>query len=421
MITEVNTTQGLSSSTIPRSVIILAEALSRLHGPAVIRNESNGFHIYLPSPECLKTDGRKEIQSKHLTVNASRYKQTDDWIQKHGHIANESAIDFSAVCHKTNTKYKVSDLLNERKYPTLEKRGLPNITSKVIQASVQKTESLIDDGKGNLVPMDPGTVVPINSLPPFHPAVIYLKDRGYDLDLLYKQFKCSFCTQETPTDPEKGIVYKRLPLDFKDTPQGRIVFYSFINGVQVGWQARIIERVDENIKYYFHPYKNNWVAAEQRNEETKKWEPLPGIEIKLEGYTIGWHPSKYKTAFGMMRNDTLMGLDAAIEFNEIIGLKKSTACIVEGPLDAARIGPGAIALLGKYMSERQADLLVSKFKRLIVVADNDKAGQEMVNRIKYLMSERKVELVFASVPEAFKDVGDMTYADAIDLVFKHIN
>ena len=395
--------------------------MSRLHGPAVIRNESNGFHIYLPSPECLKTDGRKEIQSKHLTVNASRYRQTDDWIQKHGYLRDELAKDYSAVCHKTNTKYKVSDLLNERKYPTLEKRGLHNISSKIIQAATQRAASLVDDGNGNLVPMDPGVVVPITDLPPFHPAVVYLKDRRYDLDLLYKQFKCSFCTRESPENAEKGIFYKRLPLDFKDTPQGRIVFYSFINGVQVGWQARIIDRVEGDLKYYLHPYKNSWVATEQKNAETGKWEPIPGIEIKLEGYTIEWKPSKYKTAFGMQRNETLMGLDAAITFNKTLGLRKPTACIVEGPLDAARIGPGCVALLGKYMSERHADLLVSKFKKLIVVADNDKAGQEMANRIKQLMSERSVEVVFADIPAQYKDVGEMDYDDALHLVYKHIN
>lgn len=401
--------------------MILAEALSRLHGPAVIRNEANGFHIYLPSPECLKTDGRKEIQSKHLTVNASRYKQTDDWVLKHGRLKDELIRDFSAVCHKTNTKYKVSDLLNERKYPTLEKRGLHNISSKIIQAATLKSESLVDDGKGNLVPMDPGVVIPITSLPPFHPAVEYLKNRGYDLELLYKQFKCSFCTQETPENAAKGIFYKRLPLDFKDTPQGRIVFYSFINGVQVGWQARILEKVDNGLKYYFHPYKNNWVAAEQKNAETGKWEPIPGIEIKLEGYTIEWKVAKYKTAFGMQRNETLMGIDAAVEFNQKLKLKKPTACIVEGPLDAARIGPGAVALLGKYMSERHADLLVRKFKKLIVVADNDKAGQEMAKRIKELMSERSAEVVFIDIPEQYKDVGEMTYEAAIEMIFKHLH
>jgi 5S rRNA maturation endonuclease (ribonuclease M5) len=191
--------------------------------------------------------------------------------------------------------------------------------------------------------------------------------------------------------------------------------------VQVGWQARIIDRVEDNIKYYLHPYRNNWVAAEQKNAETGKWEAIPGIEIELDGYTIQWKPSKYKTAFGMSRNETLMGVDAAVEFNNKLGLKKHTAFIVEGPLDAGRIGPGAVALLGKYMSERHADLLVSKFKKLVVVADNDKAGKEMATRIKQLMSERLVDLKFVDIPDQYKDVGEMTYEAAMNLVFKHLN
>jgi DNA primase len=116
-----------------------------------------------------------------------------------------------------------------------------------------------------------------------------------------------------------------------------------------------------------------------------------------------------------------MGVDAAVEFNNKLGLKKHTAFIVEGPLDAGRIGPGAVALLGKYMSERHADLLVSKFKKLVVVADNDKAGKEMATRIKQLMSERLVDLTFVDIPDQYKDVGEMTYEAAMNLVFKHLN
>ncbi len=108
-------------------------------------------------------------------------------------------------------------------------------------------------------------------------------------------------------------------------------------------------------------------------------------------------------------------------FNQKLNLRKPTVCVVEGPLDAARIGPGAVALLGKYMSERHADLLVRKFKKIIVVADNDKAGQEMAKRIKELMSERGMEVVFIDIPEQYKDVGDMPYEAAIELIFKHLH
>jgi hypothetical protein len=417
---EIGSSQGLSLTTIPREILILAEALSRIHGPSVIRNESNGYHIYLPSPECLKTDGRKEINSKHLTVNASRYKQTSDWVAKHGELRDDLAKDFSAICHKTNTRFRVSDLLNEKKFPTLENRGLPNISSKILCAATLKSNSLVDDGKGNMVPMDPGEVIPIIELPARHPAVVYLKDRGYDLNILYKQFRCSYCVKEQPENPEKGIYYKKLPKDFRDTPQGRIIFYAFINGVQVGWQARIIEKVESGFKYYWHPYFNKWVATEHRDEAAKKWKPIPGIEIKGEGYDILWKPSKYKTAFGMSRNETIMGVDAAVNFNKFLKMDKPVAFVVEGPLDAGRIGPGGIALLGKYYSDKQAELLSNKFKKLVFIADNDAAGKEFKIRVREVMQDKMTQVVFLDIPEQYKDIGEMSTEDVIPLIFTHL-
>lgn len=399
---------------------ILAEALSRIHGPSVIRNESNGYHIYLPSPECIKNDGKKEIYSKHLTVNASRYKQTDDWVSRKGRLNNEDEIDYSAICHKTSTKYRVSDLLNEKKFPPLEKRGLLNISSKILCAANQKADCLVPDANGNLVPRDPGKVIPITELPPLHPAVVYLKERGFDLHSLYNQFKCSYCYEEQPEIPDKGIFYKKLPLDFRDTPQGRIIFYSFINGVQVGWQARIIEKVEDNNKYFWHPYKNNWTLAETKDSSTGKWKPLPGIELSYAGFEILWKPSKYKTAFGMLRNETIMGIDAAVDFNNKIRLPKPVVFIAEGPLDAGKIGPGGVALLGKYFSEKHADILVSKFKKLVFISDNDKAGEEFKTRAMLVMKERLVSVEFIAPPAQYKDIGDMPREEAINMILNHL-
>ena len=71
-----------------------------------------------------------------------------------------------------------------------------------------KADCLVPDANGNLVPRDPGKVIPITELPPLHPAVVYLKERGFDLHSLYNQFKCSYCYEEQPEIPDKGIFYK---------------------------------------------------------------------------------------------------------------------------------------------------------------------------------------------------------------------
>lgn len=405
------------NSTVPREVTRLAEALSRLHGPSIIRDEKNGYHIYLPSPECLKTDGRKELQSRHLTVNASKYCELPEWVAKNKKPYDK---DFSAVCHKTDTKYRVSDLLDRRKFKPLEERGIPNAGTSVTSAATARSASLVDDGRGNMIPAPPGEVVPITSLPPFHPAVEYLQQRGYNLQSLYHQLNCSFCVSEYPEDAETGIYYKRLPQGFRDTPQGRIIFYSFIEGVQVGWQARIMDRVVGNVKEYWHPYANQWVPMEGRDPVTNKWATLPGTNITGNGFNITWSPSKYKTAFGMSRNNTLMGVDAAVNWSKALGFPKSTAALVEGPLDAGRIGAGGIAMLGKYLSMEQADMLCKRFRRLLMVMDNDAAGEEATKRVKIVMMDRLTEVIFVKVPDEYKDIGEMTSLSAAALIYKYL-
>ena len=402
---------------VPREVRMLAEALSRLHGPSIIRKEKNGYHIYLPSPACLATDGRRELQSKHLTVNASKYKELPEWVNTHKGLKHDP--DFSAVCHKTSTRYRVSDLLDEKKFPTLDKRGIPNVASHVASFSSINKDSLVSDGRGNMVPRDPGDVVPIIDLPNNHPAVEYLLNRNYDLDVLYRQMRCSYCTREAPEDPTCGIFYKRMPLRFKDTPQGRIILYAFIDGVQVGWQSRIIERVAHNVKEYWHPYANMWVPVETLTADNK-WVPMDGVESEYNGFKCTWKPSKYKTAFGMSRNNALIGVDAAVQFNKLLKLKKRIAVLAEGPLDAGRFGPMGIAMLGKYLSQEQAQILINRFDKIIMVMDNDKAGEEARRRITQVMQDKLTEVVFADVPEGIKDAGAMTTAAAMELIYPHL-
>ena len=281
------------------------------------------------------------------------------------------------------------------------------------------SECLVDDGNGNLVPPDPGDVVPINTLPPLHPATEYLLSRNFNLDSLYKQLGCSYCITEAPENPAKGIYYKKLPSNFRDTPQGRIIFYAHVNKVQVGWQARIIERVSDDAKHYWHPYYNRWVAMERKNE-AGKWEAIPEMEIRRPNYSLLWKPSKYKTAFGMARNDVLMGYDAAVDFNKTLNLKAPTVFLAEGPLDAGRIGPGCLALLGKYLSDKHAELLLRRFKKLVYFADNDKAGMEATARIKSVFSGKNIKVIFAKVPEPYKDLGEMPNLDAITLAYNYL-
>jgi hypothetical protein len=110
-----------------------------------------------------------------------------------------------------------------------------------------------------------------------------------------------------------------------------------------------------------------------------------------------------------------MGLDAAIRFNSILGKEKVTWFIVEGPLDAGRIGPPALAILGKYMSEYQAAVVAKHFSKAVIVADNDFSGKSMKEICKKVLG-LKMEVDTLEVPDGFKDIGEMSQAEATKMI-----
>ena len=85
--------------------------------------------------------------------------------------------------------------------------------------------------------------------------------------------------------------------------------------------------------------------------------------------------------------------------------------LVEGPLDAARIGPPAIALLGKVPSSMQVSRLITFFGQFVLVPDNDKN----ISRERRILDQERLERAFCTIPRRFqimnpwpgvKDAGD---------------
>ncbi len=413
------TTSGLHGAAIDFRILSLAEALAAIHGPVHVAKESSGIHLYMASPRCLEQDGKRELTKRHLAVNASKYFQITNTGQYAGKLTGRRRkIDNCAMCMKTGQPYSVADLLN---YPPLTIRGIPNVATTVkIQ---DNTNWLVDDGRGNKIPVPPGTTVPITELPAGHPAVWYLTQYrpAYDLQALWSQFRCSFCTAEFPESQELKRRYRPLPLDFKDTPQNRIIFFADINTVQRSWQARVIEYVDPHgLKYYLHPYTNQWVACEQR-QPGGKFKPLDSIPQ----HRFEWDLTKYRNARGSSRNDILFGLDAAQQWNFDQGRrgKQTVAGLTEGPLDAGRMGPPFTATTGKFISAEQAQMLVTRFHRIIYVPDTDAAGMKALDDARVLFEGRcdfqvlnLKELGFGS-----KDLGELTGDVARQLIQPLLN
>jgi hypothetical protein len=262
-----------------------------------------------------------------------------------------------------------------------------------------------------MIPDVPGVTVPLASLPAAHPALLYLEQRGYDVRSLVDQMGAEFCTQEAPEDAAKGRFYRRFSGGFRDSPQNRIIFYADIHGVRRGWQARYIEHTEGGTKYILHPYSNAWVpVAEQHLGKWKNIAPYEDLDL-----------SKYKTAFGAKRNEIVMGLDAAIKWNQRIRPGQPAVCTLsEGPLDAGRIGAPGLACLGKSLSSNQSRLIADHFKKVVVLADNDAAGTELKDKIVAELSRYGTAYAIVDVPKEFKDVGDMSTGAALALVGPHL-
>lgn len=390
----------------------LAVALSRKHGDVHIARESGGIHLYMASPEGLEQDGAIELQKKHLSVNADKYFASGKWQSRIGTYNN----DRCALCMKYDKAYEVSTLL---KMVPLSDRGYSEKIQAKVSVGVDNSKFLVDDGKGNLIPEAPGIVIPVNILPDDHPAADYLLKRGYNLSSLVHQFDTSYCMTEMPEDRVRERFWRKLPGGFKDTPQGRIIFFGDMLGVRRGWQARVLSYNDGATEWYYHPYDKAWTAVKNLEDGewkfTSRFEPMPAYNREPQPFD----PSKYRISKGASRNKLILGLDMAIAWNKAHRkLGKRVVIITEGPLDAGKFGPPAVAILGKYLSDDQSDILTKHFDIIMYVSDNDKAGLEGAARIQRKLADKNI--IQIPLPTQYKDPGELPLDEAWALFEKYL-
>jgi len=423
MSTDLITTAGeIRRTEVHPEIMRLAKQLAEKHGQVMISREASGCHLYMASPIVLKTEGVRELEKRHLAVNADRYFGLGAWRG----TAGTRDLDMSAMCMKTETPYRVSVL---RAMLPIQDRGFPDVVAGV-EVRV-KERYLVPDGNGNLVPESPGTVIPITQLPSGHPAKDYLIGRGYDLQRLEAQFHCGYCSAELPErhTVENGIpkkFYAPLPGGWKDTPQGRIIFYFMVRGAPVAWQARIIDKMIGACHFFWHPYSQTWDLVEvqvgKKPDGKPIWQLAPPFNTQPphDWKNPAWEPSKYKTAKDAERNQMVGGLDAAVEWNKANrppGEAIAVGC--EGPLDCARIGPPGLCLAGKFLSDPQVKLICSHFQSLVWVGDDDEVGRKASLRIRAELGPR-LKLHEITLPQGAKDLGELTNEQAAMLFSSYL-
>jgi len=224
-------------------------------------------------------------------------------------------------------------------------------------------------------------------------------------------FRCGFCTKEFP-EGRHNIWYRKFPGGWKDTPQGRVIFHSLVDGVPLTWQGRYIEAISKDglNKYGLHPYTSKRSHLATRANAAQAWVPVSPFDEVDDTGALKFAPSKYKTAKHSVRE--LMGWDAAIRRAAADDNPIRWCVLTEGPLDAARIGPGGLAILGKSLSQDNAAKIASHFHLVLTAFDNDESGSEATDKItKALYGSNACKSVLVSVgpltiPEG-KDLGEM--------------
>jgi len=124
-----------------------------------------------------------------------------------------------------------------------------------------------------------------------------------------------------------------------------------------------------------------------------------------EGLCIGFvarsvEGKVFKNTPGLQKSKTFFNLHRAKRHDKVF--------VVESSFDAIRleqVGAHAVATLGATISKEQRKLLKQYFNQVIVLGDNDEAGQNMSKK---LIASFGAGCVAPSLPEGIKDVSDLS-------------
>jgi hypothetical protein len=141
------------------------------------------------------------------------------------------------------------------------------------------------------------------------------------------------------------------------------------------------------------------------------------IPITFKGALAGWQARyvgeppkgtpKYYTMPGMKKSEVLYNYDVAKAYPYVV--------VCEGPTDVWRVGPAAVALLGKSLSEAQRHLLAAGWGQGTAVVLLDGDAQAEARRVHDALGGFVRDRVLVELP-GDKDPGDFAHADLWRLI-----
>lgn len=398
--------------------------------------DSNHIELSLPDPELLQIDGPKELYSKHLYVNLSKY------------LNGENAV--IARCVKTDRKYDINTLLSmpsinnrfkgsDRRFKYTDSRVDLDWDPNPFLEKFKDKDALdlsaitfASDNSQDVEVKSPGVTIPLTQLSQNHPAVEYLRRRGFsDLQQLENQFKACYCIKEsnrftygrllTSKSKLQDVDEDNIPQDMIGSlppfdplkcvsPQGRIIFYATQLGIDRLWQGRIIDETANGYKYIYAHYgeddpRNGFKPVAKYDEATHKFVPLEDSSVDFKKIIR----QKYILSPGSKASSCLLGYDAAVAFNKNRPIGTKVIGLCEGALDAARMGPPFCSFMGGTLSTGQLKLISNGyFDRVLIASDHDTVGNDTIRKLRNkisLLGDIKIDEL--DYPLAYKDLGEI--------------
>lgn len=304
---------GVVKVTSPGQAMVASVSDDFITGNLRLNVEQPGEYYLVCCPYC--NDTRFRLYVSHM------YGQKDEA----GRVMSYAAICYNEGClQKEENRFHFDFAMNE----------LPGVLAK---AKIKKGVVLPAEARQKTMP---GRCIPVDQLPPTHPANDYLISRNLDPITLGKFYGVSYCVESLYTLAIKRVI---VPVYMHDR--------------LVGWQGRYL--------------------ADKPKEFWKK----TGIP-------------KYFTCPGMDRRFILGNFDIAKKFH--------TGILVEGWFDVFATGPMAMCMFGNTLTSHQHRDFVAAFGRRagVYMIDPEEFGKPTTERaIRKLREAMSGNLVVVQLPQ----------------------
>ena len=283
-------------------------------------------------------------------------------------------------CHKTDKMYLNPALGTYLCFRCGETGGLSDLLGVVDELNKEIV-------KPEYAPMPtnvelPGVLVTLHELASDHPAIRYIRRRGFDPIELNDTFGMRYC----PSGRTFAHIYNTT---------NSLIFPMWMHGKLVGWQSRLLYTPDE--------------MTDQECEQMGFAKDSDGDWIK---------PPKYWTSPGLPKGQIFFNYDWAAQSEIVV--------ICEGTFDAMAVGRSGVAALGKGITEYQTRLIANtpNWKIAVLLLDPGDADKETEKlklsvagnvRILPVKLEGYKDAGEAPRMEIWTQIGQAAHADNVDL------